>query len=42
MGICCKSYGLKQKKCLLILFISRKHDKIEYTFFPLLLWQLLS
>jgi hypothetical protein len=29
-------------KRLLIMFISRKHDKIEYTFFPLLLWQLLS
>jgi hypothetical protein len=27
---------------MLILFISRKHSKIEYTFFPLLLWQLLS
>jgi hypothetical protein len=24
------------------MFISRKHGKIEYTFFPLLLWQLIS
>jgi hypothetical protein len=29
-------------KCVLILFISRKHGKIEYMFFPLLLWQSIS
>jgi hypothetical protein len=27
---------------MLILFISRKHGKIEYKLFPLLLWQLIS